>query len=277
MRQSQELQGSDFSFYRKRVAGRELSQVYTPASDRGFLVGISMTPQHRRSIFRGRQAAQFAFETGAVYTRDFSEDYRADLLGPFDFLLVELPLAWFHAASEELRGRRVNGLATVTGQSDAVLAHLACALAPALALPGSDSLLFADQLGVAIGTHLLQRYGGASTPASRTARLSRLHEERAKQMLLQKSKDKISIPDIARECNMSASYFLRAFKASTGHTPHQWLMVQRVETARHYLRHTPLSLAEIAVACEFYDQSHFSRVFAQVAGTTPGAWRRSQR
>ncbi|MBN9357948.1 MAG: helix-turn-helix transcriptional regulator [Herbaspirillum huttiense] len=274
LKQSQELQGSQFSFYRKRVEGREVSQVYTPASDRGFLVGISMASQHRRSIFRGRQGAQFEFGRGAVYIRDFSEDYRADLQTPFDFLLVELPLSWFATVNEDLRGRKASGLATVTGHDDPVLAHLAAALAPALAQPDADNHLFVDQLGLAMGTHLLQRYGGASLSAPRHVRLSRLHEERAKQMLLQKNRDQVSIPEIARECNMSASYFLRAFKASTGHTPHQWLLLQRVDMAREYLRHSGLSLAEIAVACDFYDQSHFSRVFSQIVGSSPGAWRR---
>ncbi|OWY33028.1 helix-turn-helix domain-containing protein [Herbaspirillum aquaticum] len=277
LKQSQELQGSQFSFYRKRVESREVSQVYTPASDRGFLVGISMAQHHRRSIFRGRQGAQFGFGRGAVYTRDFSEDYRADLQGPFDFLLVELPLSWFATVNDDLRVRKVSGLATVTGQDDPVLAHLAAALAPALALPDTDSQLFVDQLGLAMGTHLLKRYGGAGLPSPVNVRLSRVHEERAKQMLLLKGQDQLSLPEIARECNMSASYFLRAFKATTGHTPHQWLMTQRVEMAREYLRHTTLSLAEIAVACNFYDQSHFSRVFSQIVGSTPGAWRRRLR
>ncbi|ADJ65991.1 helix-turn-helix transcriptional regulator [Herbaspirillum seropedicae] len=276
LKHSQELQGSDFSFYRKRVEGEEIAQVVTPASDRGFLLGISLAP-HRRSIFRGRQGAKFEFAPGAIYTRDFSEDYRADLQAPFDFLLVEMPLSWFAAASDELRRRRVAGLATVTGQHDPVLQHLAYALTPALANPDPDSRLFIDQLGVALGTHLLQRYGGAPAPTLRTAPLSRLHEERAKMMLLEKVKGNVSIPEIARECNMSASYFLRAFKASTGHTPHQWLMVQRVEMAQQYLRSTQLTLAEIALACDFYDQSHFSRVFSQVVGSTPGAWRRRLR
>ncbi|MCI1007438.1 AraC family transcriptional regulator [Herbaspirillum sp. C7C8] len=274
LKQSQELQGSYFSFYRKRVEGGEVSQVHTPASDRGFLVGISMAPQHRRNIFRGRQGAQFEFGRGAVYIRDFSEDYRADLQTPFDFLLVELPLSWFATVNEDLRAGKASGLATVTGHDDPVLAHLAAALAPALAQPDADQRLFVDQLGLAMGTHLLRRYGGVSPPGQRHMRLSRLHEERAKQMLLQKSRDALSIADIARECNMSASYFLRAFKASTGHTPHQWLLIQRVDMARHYLRLTQLSLADIAVACGFYDQSHFTRVFSQIVGSSPGAWRR---
>lgn len=276
LQQSQELQGSDFSFYRKRVAGDEISQVRTSACARGFLLGVSMSAQHRRSIFRGRQGAQHDFERGSIYLRDFSEDYRADIHGAFDFLLVELPPAWIEQASSE-SGRRLHGLRSVTGQRDPVLQHLAQALAPALARPDAHSKLFADQLGVALGTHVLQRYGGAPDAPARSGRLSRLHEERAKMMLLEKAEGNLSIPAIARQCNMSASHFLRAFKASTGHTPHQWLLMQRVEMARYYLRSTDLPLAEIALACDFYDQSHFSRVFSQVAGSTPGAWRRCQR
>lgn len=273
---SQELQGSDFSFYRKRVAGDEISQVRTSACGRGFLLGISMSLQHRRSIFRGRQGAQHDFERGSIYLRDFSEDYRADIHGAFDFLLVELPSAWIDQASSE-SGRRLHGLRSVTGQHDPVLQHLAQALAPALARPHPESQLFADQLGAALGTHVLQRYGGAADAPARSGRLSRQHEERAKMMLLEKAEDNLSITAIASACNMSASHFLRAFKASTGRTPHQWLLMQRVEMARYYLRCTDLPLAEVAVACDFYDQSHFSRVFSQVVGSPPGAWRRGQR
>lgn len=277
LQQSHELLGSAFGFYRKRVDGDEISQVRTPASDRGFLLGVSMSLQHRRSIFRGRHAARHEFGRGGIYIRDFSEDYRADIHGAFDFLLVEIPLVWFEQVNEDLRATRVSGLRTLTGQPDPVLQHLALALAPALATPDADSRLFADQLGVAMGTHLLQRYGGAGTIGLRSARLSRLHEARAKMLLLEKVRGQVSIADIARECNMSASHFLRAFKASTGHTPHQWLMAQRVERAREYLRSSDLPLADIAVLCDFYDQSHFSRVFSQVVGSTPGAWRRRAR
>jgi AraC family transcriptional regulator len=36
-------------------------------------------------------------------------------------------------------------------------------------------------------------------------------------------------------------------------------------------------LADIALACGFANQSHFSRVFAKVTGVSPGAWRRQTR
>ncbi|MGQ4827916.1 helix-turn-helix domain-containing protein [Enterococcus faecalis] len=37
-----------------------------------------------------------------------------------------------------------------------------------------------------------------------------------------------------------------------------------------------MPLSDIALMCGFGDQSHFTRVFRQIAGTSPGAWRRSQ-
>jgi AraC-like DNA-binding protein len=271
---SQELRGSEMTFFRKRLEQRALSQVTTPASGRGFLLGVSMSPRHRRSIFRGRQGAAHDFGRGAIYIRDFSEDYRADIHGSFDFTLIELPPAFFERAAEDIRGAAVTGLATVVAQHDPVLEHLVHALAPALERPHEACSLFIDQLGMVIGTHLLQRYAGVQLAQARTAPLSRLHEERAKQLLLSKVKGNVSIPEIARECNMSASYFLRAFKETTGQTPHQWLMAQRVEMAREFLSNTQLPLAEIAVACNFYDQSHFSRVFSQLVGSSPGNWRR---
>jgi AraC-like DNA-binding protein len=39
------------------------------------------------------------------------------------------------------------------------------------------------------------------------------------------------------------------------------------------LRHRRASLSEIALACGFVDQSHFTRVFVARIGVTPGAWR----
>ena len=41
------------------------------------------------------------------------------------------------------------------------------------------------------------------------------------------------------------------------------------------MKQTEMDLTEIALACGFVDQSHFSRVFARFEKQSPGRWRRT--
>ncbi|GAU86924.1 helix-turn-helix transcriptional regulator [Bosea sp. BIWAKO-01] len=65
---------------------------------------------------------------------------------------------------------------------------------------------------------------------------------------------------------------LAAFRTSTGLAPFQWLPHRRVEAATDLLRQPRHSLREIALACGFFDQSHVTKVFTRIVGTSPGAW-----
>lgn len=265
---SQDICADGIKFYRRRSDDTQLGHVATPASDRGHLVGISLKAGHRRRIFQGAHSSSHDFDAGAVYVRSFADDYRADLRGPFDFLLVELS---GHAQCQPLN--------RVTGQADPVLANLAQALIGALERPAQASRLFIEQMGTVIETYLLERHGGGprGTPAKKTPSLSRSHEARAKEMLLSRLDGKLSIAEIAEACALSRSHFIRTFLATTGQTPHQWLQAQRVDHARHLMRHGDTPIAEIATQCGFADQSHFTRVFTQQVGTTPARWRREAR
>jgi transcriptional regulator GlxA family with amidase domain len=82
---------------------------------------------------------------------------------------------------------------------------------------------------------------------------------------------------VALACKLSVSHFARAFKASTGLSPHQWLTAARIETAQGLLANSPMPLVEVADTCGFADQSHFSRIFGRAIGISPGAWRREHR
>jgi AraC-like DNA-binding protein len=82
---------------------------------------------------------------------------------------------------------------------------------------------------------------------------------------------------VARACKLSTSHFSRAFKASTGVSPHQWVVTARLASARHLLANSETPLAEVADICGFSDQSHFSRVFGRFHATSPGVWRREHR
>jgi AraC-like DNA-binding protein len=75
---------------------------------------------------------------------------------------------------------------------------------------------------------------------------------------------------------LSAHHFCRVFKQSTGLPPHRWQVRQRVEKAKVLMLDADLSLAEIAVATGFADQSHFTTVFRKATGSPPHAWRRER-
>ncbi len=279
LKADQDLAANGVRVYRKTVDSPARQQVETAASGRGVLVGISLRDGHRRRILHEHHAAVHDFAKGTIYIRDFCDRYRADMHSGFDFVLLEISHPALERAIDDKPGPRAGGLAAVTAVRDEVLAHLALALAPALEHPAQASLLFVDQVCLAMISHLVDAHGHAPPAAEpRTQRvLSRSHEARAKEMLRDKIDGAISIAEIADACNLSRSYFIHAFRETTGQTPHQWLISQRLERAQALLMDFERPLADVAAACGFADQSHFTRVFSQYTGTPPGSWRRKMR
>ncbi|TPK78125.1 AraC family transcriptional regulator [Mesorhizobium sp. B2-4-17] len=278
LRSSRRIAGDYMSFYHKASDSGAIERVETQATNRGFLIGISAKRGHRRSILTGKSAVTHDFDQNGVYVRDFSECYKADLHGAFDFTLLEVT----KAALVRLADR--DGAATDTDLSrgvhgaDLVLASLLGALFSQGCSSNERSALFVDQLSVAIGIHLLQKYGCRKPMAAdRRYGLSSCRVATVLEMIDSKLNGDFAVDDLASACNLSSVVFLRAFRDTTGKTPHQWLTKRRIERSGGLLLNSNLSLGEIARSCGFADQSHFTRVFARETGAPPGAWRRNRR
>ena len=83
----------------------------------------------------------------------------------------------------------------------------------------------------------------------------------------------LTVSELASVVGMSQYYFSKLFKMSTGTTPHQYVMRQRVERAQEQLRESRTALAEIATQVGFETQSHFTSVFRRLVGVTPKHYR----
>jgi AraC family transcriptional regulator len=80
----------------------------------------------------------------------------------------------------------------------------------------------------------------------------------------------IDVHDVAGMVGQSRSHFSRVFRQSVGLSPHQYIVLVRLECAVRHMRSAELSLAEIASATGFFDQSHLTHWTRRVYGTSPG-------
>jgi AraC family transcriptional regulator len=86
-----------------------------------------------------------------------------------------------------------------------------------------------------------------------------------------------SLASLASDAGLSRFHFCRAFKVSTGLSPHAWLRQYRLEQAMNILRDTDASIASVPVAFGYASQTTFAAAFRKLTGETPSDWRRRVR
>lgn len=84
-----------------------------------------------------------------------------------------------------------------------------------------------------------------------------------------------SIRGAAERARLSPSYFSRCFRQSFGLTFSKFVAQRRIALAQTMMIRSSSSLCQIALACGFADQAHFTRTFGGVTGSTPSQWRRT--
>lgn len=271
----QSISNGRMNFYRKGALSAPKEQVVTPANSRGYLLGVSAANGHRRRIFHEHHSTLHDFEANSVYLRSFTQDYRADLRGSFDFMLLEVSEAALAMMADEADIKGAVALECVQQRPDPVLGGLLAALFSSVDGEINKSALFVDQLSVAIIIHLAQHYGNQPAQSSSSRRMLSTRLQAELQAQVRSNLDgQLSIEEMARTCNLSTRAFLQAFRDTTGTTPHQWLTQERIEKAKDVMLESALPLKEIAILCGFADQSHFTRVFTRATGATPASWRR---
>jgi AraC family transcriptional regulator len=232
----------------------------------------------------GRLVEVPALGTGALSCLDLREAWTMELSDPFDSFHAYIPFTAFDEISSELKRPRIGQLKSPIDveHRDETMLSLARALNPLLARPERATAVFTDHVFLAMVAHLAVTYGGLdsgnirSDSAGRRRMLSPIQERRVTSRLLDDLSGDPSLSELAALCNLSRSYFISAFKQTTGMPPHRWLLMHRVNRAKEMLHGTKMPIAEIAAACGFADQSHLTRVFSKAFRVSPAVWRRQR-
>lgn len=165
-----------------------------------------------------------------------------------------------------------------TGHDDPVTSRLL--LMAADALDGSAALdaLFRQQLTDLVATRVLVTHAGEPAVLQPTlGGLSPTSLRRAIERLRSDGDADISLAALASDAGLSRFHFCRAFKESTGLSPHGWLRQYRLEQAMNALRDTDESVASIAAALGYSSQTAFAAAFRKLTHETPSDWRRRMR
>jgi AraC family transcriptional regulator len=182
-------------------------------------------------------------------------------------------------------------LALSERSNDAAITNIAGVLSREVIRAEPGGRLYAESLANILAVHLLRNYAqcadgrileacaiseetAKAVPADDMSGRAGLHPRvvaEAVRFLQENYSRDVSLNDIAEAVHLSPFHVARLFKQALGVSPHQYLIQIRVNSARSLLEagSGERSLAEVASAVGFADQSHLTRHFKRLLGVTP--------
>jgi AraC family transcriptional regulator len=235
----------------------------------------SVQRMERRS---GRSVAIGTFRPGVVIIIPEGSSSRWDIPKPVDVVQLYLPHATLKRVADQADTAIPIDLLERTAHPDPVTSRLL--LSTADVVEGNEALdtLFRQQLTDLLATRLLAAHSGsAATIQPVRGGLAPKTLLRAIERLRSDSDADVSLAALASDAGLSRFHFCRAFKDSTGLSPHAWLRQHRLEQAMNMLRDTDASVVSVAAALGYASQTAFAAAFRKLTGETPGDWRRRVR
>jgi len=165
-------------------------------------------------------------------------------------------------------------LTEIYEDKDLLIQQIGLALLAEAGAENPSGKLYIESLTQTFVLHLLKNYSTAnSSAANLSGGLSGYKLRRAKEFIVENLEEDLSLAEIAAAADLSQYHFARAFRKSTGFTPQQYLMQQRIERAKELLAKGVLPIVEISLRTGFKNQSHFTTLFRKFTRLTPKTWR----
>jgi len=266
------------SFWRERrfddlecLKARFTRHSYAPHVHDTFALGVILGGAE---AFRYRGARHVA-PAGSVVAVNPDELHDGATAGEsFAYRMLYPSVALVQAIADELGDRPAGFPAFTTPVIEDAEVALGLSEAHALMEAHADSLAVDQAFTAALS--LMVRRHSESRPQGRRLGQEAAPIRRARRLADDLYMQDLTLDELAAAAGLSRYYFLRAFRREVGVTPHANLTGRRIAAAKGLLAGAQ-PLSEVALACGFYDQSHFSRSFKGCTGVTPGQYRQGVR
>ncbi|MFF5535893.1 helix-turn-helix transcriptional regulator [Streptomyces cinerochromogenes] len=186
-----------------------------------------------------------------------------------ELLLLGIDPAWLEKLAAESGATGRVELVPRFHFTDPLLKMLLERLVAEYAGPGPADTLYAQSLAQAAAATMLRVAGEGGRVPVREGGLSPRRLSEVVDFMHANLSRRVTLADLAAVAGVSESHFTRAFRTSTGQSPHQYLTQRRLDHARRELVRTDRPIAEIATEAGFADQSHLTRTMRRYEGATP--------
>jgi len=158
--------------------------------------------------------------------------------------------------------------------ADPRLGALAAATHAEMAAGFPSGRLFLDSIEQAMAVALVNGHAARHRPAqTHKGGLGATRLRRIKELVHAKIESDLSLDEMAQAVGLSTAHFARMFRKSTGATPHQFVLRQKIDRAKAMSRAPDARVLDVAVACGFKTQQHFAQVFRDASGVSPTEYR----
>jgi AraC family transcriptional regulator len=195
-----------------------------------------------------------------------------------EVIVCSMDPAFLYSVEEEMEERPQGAIHPLYGQYDTGLRELVLLLLEEAEVNGIHGKLYLDSLSTALATRLI--FVGRSARQPQIRRASPLPRRAFLQVVERMRTDlgtNLTLSMLAAESGYSRAHFLRMFRATTGQSPHRYLLELRLNRAHDMIADGSAPLSDVAYACGFSSQAHLSTAFRAKFRLAPGQYRRNFR
>jgi len=141
---------------------------------------------------------------------------------------------------------------------------------------GLGTALFADAALMMLWLELLREADIAPRLPTKGG-LAAWQLRRCEEFLTEHASKNVGLEELAAHVGLSPFHFARAFKRTTGVSPHRYQLGLRVELAKSLLEGTRIPITEIAFSVGYESSQALARLFRRETGLSPSEYRRQRR